>query len=97
MRRLGVLSPPSHNVGQGNRQSGFISHIPTASPVISNKDNANNSEPSGSENNENTNEWTTVQRKRSGKKYGTSKERSSRRDVSAAINSVGRKVQTGYY
>jgi len=37
--------PPSHNVGQGNRQSGFISRIPIASPVISNKDNANNSEP----------------------------------------------------
>jgi len=32
-------------------------------------------------------EWTTVQRKRRGKKYGSSKERSSRRDVSAAVNS----------
>jgi len=76
--------PPSHNVGQGKRQSDFISRIPIASPVVRNQDDAHNSEPNDSENDENTNEWTTVQRKRSGKKYGTSKERSSRRDVSAA-------------
>jgi len=71
--------PPSHNVGQGIRQSDFISRIRIASPVVSNKDNANNSESSDSENDKNTNEWTTMQRKRSGKKYGASKERASRR------------------
>ena len=87
-RRRTSPAPPSHNVGQGIRQSDFISRIPIASPVVSNKDNANNSESSDSENDKNTNEWTTVQRKRSGKKYGTSKERASRRDVSAAVDSV---------
>jgi len=45
-------------------------------------------ESSDSEHDENTHEWTMVQHKRHGKKYGTSKERSSCRDVSAAIDPV---------
>jgi hypothetical protein len=80
--------PPSHMVGQGIRQSDFISSRTVARPVIVNKDNAKILESSDSENNENPNEWTTVQRKRSGKKHGTSKERSSRRDVPAAVDSA---------
>ena len=80
--------PPSHNVGQGKRQSNFISRIPIASPVVNNKDNADNLEPSNSENNENTNEWTMVQRKHYSKKHVTSKERLGHCDASAAVDSV---------
>jgi hypothetical protein len=80
--------PPSHNVGQGKRQSDFFSRIPIATSVVRNEDKSISSEPSGSEHDENPHEWSTVQRKRRGKKFGTSQERASRRDESAVVDSV---------
>ena len=83
--------PPNQNAGQGRRPSDCVSRIPVTTSVVHNGDKSIPRFPlesSDSEHDENTHEWTTVQRKRHGKKYGTSKERSSHRDVSAAVDLV---------
>lgn len=79
--------PSSHNVGQGKRQSDFVSHIPVSTSVVHNEDKSISSEPSDSKH-DNPHGWTMVQRKCHSKKSGTSKERSSHCDVSAAVDSV---------
>jgi hypothetical protein len=82
------LPPLSQNAGKGNNQS-EVSRIPTVvTPVVHDEENATLSEPSGSDHDDNPNEWTTVQRKHRSKKHRTSKERFGHRDVSAAVDSV---------
>ena len=70
------------------REKGRVTFLVMATSVVRNEDKSISSEPSGSEHDENPHEWTTVQRKRRGKKFGTSQERASRRDESAVVDSV---------
>jgi len=82
------LPPLSQNAGKGNNQS-EVNRIPTVvTPVVHDEENATSSEPSGSDYDDNPNEWTTVQRKHRSKKHRTSKERFGHHDVSAAVDSV---------
>ena len=82
-----VTPPPNQNAGQGSRPGDSI-RIPV---VTSNKNkdvDTTSSESSDSDQHKDPHEWTTVQRKRCGMKRGTSKERSSRKDVPAAVDSA---------
>ena len=72
---------PTQNVGEGERPSESNRISSLATHVVNTEGNATLPESSDSEHDENPNEWTTVQRKRSGKKHGSSKERYRRRDV----------------
>src|SRR6267378_3259111 len=80
-----VALPPNQSAGAGNRPSDFVrKHVIT--PVMYNEGNYTPSESSDSDHDQNTREWTTVQRKRRGNKHSTSKERFSTRDKDVSVD-----------
>jgi len=78
-----VAPPPNQKAGEGNMRNDSIRNpVYTFSGNYNEDNNITRSSESDSEQDNDPREWTTVQRKRRGKKNGTSKERSGRKDVS---------------
>ena len=91
-----VVLPPNQMIGQGTRPDDSI-RISVVDLNVDNEDKSiTSSESSDSDQDKDPREWTTVQRKRRGMKRGTSKERSSRKDVPAAAPDPGRLIYHGY-
>ena len=83
-----VVPPPNQMIGQGERPCDSI-RIPVVDLNVDNEDKSiPSSDSSDPDQDEDPREWTTMQRKHRGKKHGTSKERLSREDVPAAVDSV---------